>query len=133
MLRGRDCPITEVCGQAVKNIHYLLMFSEEEPTDNLKKWAKQWSAPEVTSSVMERIRRPEEGSRKSLERDQLDYAGPTGATRGVVIPGQTLSKSSLEQELAKSTDEAVQAAILLHGTIASIASIGAKMRVFCCK
>jgi hypothetical protein len=125
--------ITEVCGQAIKNIHYLSMFNEEEPTSNLKKWKREWKAPpKVEGSVKNRIRRPlgvspEEVWDKiaSIIRDPL-------ARREVwLFLGQTLSKSALEKQLRQSTDEAIQAAILLHGTMASIASIDAKMRVFC--
>jgi superfamily II DNA or RNA helicase len=127
--------ITQVCGQAMKNIHYLSMFNEEEPTDNLKKWTKAWTAPPwVKGSVKERIRRPRGRKPADVWKDINSIIRDPLARREVwLILGQTLSKTSLEQQLAKSTDEAVQAAILLHGTMASIASIDAKMRVFCCK
>jgi len=126
--------ITEVCGQAMKNIHYLSMFNEEEPTDSLKKWARPWRAPRVEGTVKQRIRLPKGGEPAKVWKDIESIIRDPLARREVwLFLGQVLSKKSLEKELARATDEAVQTAILLHGTMASIASIDAKMRVFCCE
>jgi hypothetical protein len=122
-----------VCGQAMKNINYLSMFSEAEP--HFPKWEKEWRAPKVEGFVKNRIRLPKTSSSldeiwkeiQSVIRDPL-------ANREVwLFLGQTLSKSKLEEKLRASGDEALQAAMLLHGTMTSVASIDAKLRIFCFK
>jgi superfamily II DNA or RNA helicase len=124
--------ITNVVGQALKNIHYLSMFHHEKPQANIDKWGRKWGANRVEGFVRERIRRPRGADpAKVWARIEAIIRDPLARREVWLFLGQTLSKKSLQDELAQSTDEAVQAAILLHGTMASIASIDAKMRVFC--
>jgi len=123
--------IQEVSAQAMKNINYLSMFSEAEP--NFAKWRRKWTAPKVQGFVERRIRYP----KKAVEPEEIwkeirsVIRDPLARREVWLFLGQIMSKSSLQEQLAKSGDEAVQATILLHGAMTNVASIDAKLRVFC--
>jgi hypothetical protein len=124
----------EVCAQAIKNIRYLSMFNETPPP-NLQRWSEPWQIGDVTGTAR-RIRIPH-GSADSAalwQSMQRRIADP-GAYREVwLFLGNMLSKRALEEQLArrKPAPEAIQAFVLLHGTMATVGSIDAKLRVFCC-
>ncbi len=125
--------LTEVCGQATKNIRFLSMFNNLKPK-NLPRWGNAWSAePKTKGEVRSRILKPStyKDADEIWERIQERIRNPRTTREVWVVVGGILSKSRLEQELKKATPEAVQAVTLLQGTLAAIGSIDAKLRVFC--
>jgi len=127
--------LSEVCAQAIKNIRYLSMFNELLPP-NLDSWGKAWSVPEVAGTVLRRIRRSPVGHEDPLALWQLlmrRITDPSTYREVWLFLGMTLSKSELERQLRleKPAPEAIQALVLLHGTMAAVGSIDAKLRVFC--
>jgi superfamily II DNA or RNA helicase len=122
--------LQEICGQATKNINYLGMFNTELPS-KLKSWDGGWKSE--GNSVNRRIRRGS-GSGEQLWSVISNIINHPLAEKEVwLVLGQTLSKERFIEEISKSspTPEAVQTAYLLHATMTSIASVGAKMRIFC--
>lgn len=127
--------LSEVCAQAIKNIRYLSMFNELLPP-NLDSWGKAWSVPGVAGTVPRRIRRSPVGHEDPLALWQLlmrRITDPSTYREVWLFLGMTLSKSELERQLRleKPAPEAIQALVLLHGTMAAVGSIDAKLRVFC--
>jgi hypothetical protein len=123
--------IQEVCAQATKNINYLGMFNEQKPP-NLRSWDRAW--PDNRSpKVGGRIRRGNESGSEIWSKVQSVIRHPLADRQVWLFLGQTLSKSKFEDHLGRRnpTPEAVQAAFLLHATMTSVASVGAKLRVFC--
>ncbi len=123
--------LQEVCGQATKNINYIGMFNSDRPP-NIKLWKRPWpngKKPKVT----DRIRRGSGSAIKVWSEIQSVISNPLAEREVWLFLGQTLSKSALEEHLSKAspTPEAVQAALLLHATMSSVASAGAKLKVFC--
>ena len=126
--------LTDVCGQATKNIRYLSMFNHLKPK-HVKRFVGSWSSPTTTEgSVKSRIllNRTDCKTADNLWELLHERIQDPGTTREVwMVLGGILSKKRLGEELKKSTPEAVQAVTLLHGTLAAIGSIDAKLRVFC--
>lgn len=121
----------EVCGQATKNINYLGMFNQARPP-NLSAWEKGWP-DERQRKVARRIRRGPSSADEAWALIQSIVQHPWAQREVWLFLGQILSKSQLEEHLGRGvpTPEAVQAAYLLHGTMTTVASIGATLRVFC--
>jgi len=120
-----------VCAQATKNINYLGMFNEQKPP-NLRSWDRAW--PDNRSpKVRRRIRRGNGSGSEIWSRVQSVIRHPLADREVWLFLGQILSKSEFEDHLGRRnpTPEAVQAAFLLHATMTSVASVGAKLRVFC--
>lgn len=125
--------IHEICSQASKNMHYLSKFSEYEPK-NLKSWENSdWSASKVRGNI-KRIRRGRGNVRELWSKVVERVRDPNVNCEVWLVLGRILSKGALVRELKKDppTAEAMQAAMLLHSTMMSAASFGAKIRVFCC-
>ena len=127
--------LTYVCGQAIKNIRYLSMFNDLKPK-NLERWneGEPWSSPDTKGYVRSRIlKKPRnlKGGDEIWKELQRRIENPRTNREVWLVLGGILSKSRLERELSKSTSEAVQAVTLLHGTLAAVGSIDAKLRVFC--
>ena len=125
--------LTEVCGQATKNIRYLSMFSDMKPK-NLPRWTDPWSDPpetkgEVESRILKSATYKDTGEIWERLRERIQ--NPRTTREVWLVLGGILSKSRLEKELKKATPESIQAVTLLHGTLAAIGSIDAKLRVFC--
>jgi superfamily II DNA or RNA helicase len=126
--------IQEVCAQATKNINYLSMFNEIRPDKNIEKWKLKWTAPpKVKGTVKRRIRIPTRRADPEViwEKIRSIITDPLARREVWLFLGQILSKSALEEQLRSSGAEAIQAAILLHGTMTNVAAIDAKLRVFC--
>lgn len=120
-----------VCAQATKNINYLGMFNEQKPP-NLKRWDRAW--PDNRNPKVERRIRRGNGPGSALwSRVQSVIRHHLADHEVWLFLGQILSKSEFEDRLGRRnpTPEAVQAAFLLHATMTSVASVGAKLRVFC--
>jgi len=120
-----------VCAQATKNINYLGMFNEQKPP-NLKRW--DWAWPDNRNPKVERRIRRGNGPGSALwSRVQSVIRHHLADHEVWLFLGQILSKSEFEDRLGRRnpTPEAVQAAFLLHATMTSVASVGAKLRVFC--
>lgn len=120
----------DVCDQATKNINYLGMFNDQKPP-GLEKWNGPWRSK--GTRVDDRIRIGA-GSGSDLWAEIRSIIRNPWAEREVwLFLGQILSKGQLEEHLASDPPrpEALQAAFLLHATMTNVASVGAKLRVFC--
>jgi superfamily II DNA or RNA helicase len=120
-----------VCAQATKNINYLGLFNEQNPP-NLRSWDRAW--PDNRNPKVERRIRRGTGTGSQVWSSLQSVIRHPLADREVwLFLGQTLSKGEFEDQLGRRNPapEAVQAAFLLHATMTSVASVGAKLRVFC--
>ena len=122
--------LQEVCGQAIKNISYLGLFNTSVPPE-LKQWDGNWSHND--SIVYHRIRRGQGNSIAVWNEIRQRINNPLTDKEVWLFLGRTLSKERLFSELKKDipTPEAVQVAFLLHGTMTAVASVGAKLKIFC--
>jgi len=120
----------DVCSQATKNINYLGLFNSGFPP-NLNLWDDDWKSKGNT--VKKRIRRGSESGKELWVKIRKITNHPLAEKEVWLVLGQTLSKARFFHEISKPTPtpEAVQAAYLLHATMTSVASVGAKMRIFC--
>ncbi|MFC1879095.1 hypothetical protein ACFLZW_04210, partial [Chloroflexota bacterium] len=124
--------LQDVCAQATKNINYLGMFNEELPP-NLGNWDNPWRS---SGTVVNERKRRVEGELESIElwnRIRTIIKHPLAEREVWLFLGQILSKQQFEEGLARETpvSEALQGALLLHATMTNVASVGAKLRVFC--
>jgi hypothetical protein len=122
--------LQDVCGQAVKNLGELSQFGEAR-TSRVERWGLRWRSGQVRGEVA-RIR---EGGSPSLVWGLVREAirDPNTDREVWLVLGQILSASRLNRELrrAQPRPSAIQTAYLLLSTSATIASGGARLRVFC--
>jgi len=122
--------LQDVCGQAVKNLGELSQFGEAR-TSRVEKWGLRWRSGQVQGQVA-RIR--EGGSPSGVWEIVREAIRDPNTDREVwLLLGQILSASRLTRELrrAQPRPSAVQTAYLLLSTATTIASGGARLRVFC--
>jgi hypothetical protein len=128
--------LQDVCGQATKNLRYFGRFGNEVPP-KAKDWdTKEWSgAHGVSGKVKKRIRTGPAGrTGKELWADlQTIVRDPYADLQVWLFLGRTLKKSELQKQLTKAAPapEAQQAAYLLFSTMNDVASVGARLKVFC--
>ncbi len=122
--------LQEVIGQATKNLNFLGMFNQTTPK-NLPRWDEPWN--NRGSIVTKRIRLGPQNGTKAWQQIHSIIRHPLADREVWLFMGQTLSKSKFEKMLSqeKPGAEALQAAYLLFATLSNVASVGAKLRVFC--
>lgn len=123
----------EVCGQAVKNAHYLQPLANEQPPTST--WGNLWRSPHVKGTTR-RLRTPDgpkSGSAlwTNVRRRIVD---PAVSREVWIVAGATLSKAELEKQAslkAPTRPEALQIFMLLMSTWSSVSQLGARLRIFC--
>jgi superfamily II DNA or RNA helicase len=120
----------DVCAQATKNLNYLGMFNEETPP-NLNRWDESWRSRGY--ELKNRIRIGDENGEGIWTRIRSIIRHPLAEREVWLFLGQTLSKHEFEENLSRQppTPEALQSAFLIHTTMTNVASVGAKLLVFC--
>ena len=122
----------DVCSQAVKNLGYLAMFNDMEPP-NLNLWDGPWISKKRL--VKSRIVKASPGDESSDIWKKLREIinNPITDKEVWLFLGNILSKKYFEEELGKVKPKSyvIQAAYLLHATMSSVASVGAKFRIIC--
>jgi hypothetical protein len=123
--------LQEVVGQATKNINFLGMFNQARP-DNLDRWEGPWRG-KAGLPVEKRIRRGPTDREEAWGKIHSVIRHPLTNREVWLFLGNTLSKSAFERQIKTSppNPEAFQAALLLHATLCNVASVGAKLRIFC--
>lgn len=128
--------LMDVCSQAIKNLEYLSMFNTDPPAGMNSKWKKSWKANKVKGEVDERIRI---GNRTNIKENWKTIsnriADPSTEKEVCLLLGGILSKEEFITQLKKEKGNsvAIQALMLLNGTLANVGSIGAKLKVYCSK
>jgi hypothetical protein len=124
----------DVCNQAVKNLDILTPFSTTEPT-NLGLWGTRWRATwnEVPQVVNRRIRKGPKSPSEAWQRIQNLIRDPASNREVWIVVGSTFSREEFRDAAnrAKQPPEIVQILYSLQSTWGSVASIGARLRVFC--
>lgn len=124
-----------IISQAIKNLHYLSMFNDQIPP-GLQRWNNHWSPPGNKSIIKPRLLFKRG---KSLDPDNTwkeissRISNPLWNREICLLLGNIACKETLEELLRNDppTPEAVQAAMLLQSSLASIGSIDAKLKVLC--
>jgi superfamily II DNA or RNA helicase len=122
-----------VCAQAVKNLGYMAMFSNDKPNKTKNNgWCNKWRDPKI-GSVTRRIRRGVQDTQRVWKTVQMTINNPLVEKEVWLFLGQVLSKRVFEEKISQTTPpaEALQAAYLLHATMSDVAAVGAKLKVFC--
>ncbi len=124
----------DVCSQAVKNIGYLAMFNDLKPP-NLIRWGEPWESK--NRLVRSRIVKSNVGDNPDkLWTEIRNIINNPITTKEVwLFLGNILSRNFFEDQLSSEKPEpyVITAAYLLHGTMSSVASVGAKFRIICNK
>lgn len=128
----------DVCGQATKNLGYLAMFNDNPPS-KLNSWQKPWKAKvthgegKVNNRIVKVHKKMSADSIWKQIRECIN--NPQVEKEVWLFLGNIISQEYFERELAKTkpTPNVIQAAYLLHATMADAASVGAKLKVFCMK
>jgi hypothetical protein len=127
----------DVCGQATKNLKYFNRFVNNAPP-KAEKWHKSgWSDPSnTTGKVKDRIRRNTTTASTGSKLWQNIFkiiSSPNADMQVWLFLGRLFSKSRFQSELerAKPRTEAIQAAYLLFSTMNDVASVGARLKIFC--
>lgn len=134
--QNHECSASElhiVCSQAVKNLGYLPMFSQERPAKvGSNGWVGPWRSTNI-GIVNNRIRRGSGTSTEIWKKIQETINNPLVEKEVWLLLGQILSRKAFEKKLGKKTPptEALQAAYLLHATMTEIAKVGARLRIIC--
>lgn len=126
--------LMDVCGQATKNIEYLSMFNSKKPSGVANKWGKAWKARGVNGQVKNRLRHGKFANAEEIWKFlNLKISDPSIDKEVWLFLGGILSKESFIEKLGKDSGNtvALQALVLLNGTLANVGALGCKMKVFC--
>lgn len=126
----------DLCGQAIKNIEYLLTTDPtQEPyiTTHLNKWKSNWSL--TNDSIEYKSQRCILGKADDFFNEYIDLMKNPITKKEVWLYTSGLSKKSLEYAMTKKKPEEqyVQLMYLLQLTQDSIAQAGANLKIFCSK
>jgi hypothetical protein len=114
------------------------MFNDNPPS-KLNSWPSPWKAKvnggegSVTNRI---VKIPRKMSPSLIWRQIRDCINNPQVEKEVwLFLGNIISQEYFEKELAKKkpAPNVIQAAYLLHATMADVASVGAKLKVFCMK
>jgi len=121
--------ISDVCTQATKNIEYISMYGNI-PGSRASKWSGQWNNKGYSTK---RIRKGSPDGKTILEELKDICKNPISDREIWLFLGNLLSKRELIKEMQKESPAppAIQTTYLIHSTMTSAQSIGAKLRVFC--
>lgn len=121
--------LTVVCGQAAKNLGELALYVEEHQ-DKIRKWKSPWNGKQGT--VSSRVRRGND-AKEAWERIRRTVRDPSAEREVWLVLGQILSRQRFKEELSvgRPSTQAVQATYLLFSLLTNVASIGAKLQIFC--
>jgi superfamily II DNA or RNA helicase len=124
----------DVCNQAVKNLDILTPFSAIEPT-NLQSWGAKWRASwnKVPQVVDRRIRKGPKSPSEAWQRIRNIIRDPAANREVWIVVGSTFSREEFRDAAnrTKQPPEVIQILYSLQSTWGSVASIGARLRVFC--
>jgi len=133
--------LSKACPQAIKNIRFLSMFDNSPMPSGVKSWNNKLYKPvehrgEEREYIQSRILLPRDfqGRPSSLWDEIHSIIRDPKTSREVwLLLGNMWSKNEVinRLRLTGSTKEAIQGAILLQGTLASVGSINGTLRVFC--
>ena len=132
--------ISEICNQAVKNAHLLSIF-DDSPPGNFKTWTKPWNPNSKKNyNIQKRIRtsnlNPEIDPNNHLSiwnfivKKKMDV----NISKEVwLVMGHTMKRDLFLRKIGSDSPppEAKQATLTLESTLASIHSLGLKLKVFC--
>jgi hypothetical protein len=99
--------------------------------DRAVKWGTVWKDGKV-GTVTKRVRIGGSAA-KAWKTVRSIVEDPTAEREVWIVVGRTLSAAKFKKDLKKETPVAIQLAYLLLTTLASAASAGARLRVFCSK
>jgi superfamily II DNA or RNA helicase len=123
----------EVCGQAMKNLDPLMLYSDAVPR-NLSGWDKPWNNG-VTGTVKSRIRVGQQSQKAAAIWDLVRGAirDPNTVRQVWIVLGQGFSRQAFERERDRShpKPETIQILYLLQSTWNAVGAIGAQLKVFC--
>jgi hypothetical protein len=124
----------EVCGQATKNLDYLIPFFSREPESNLKKWNKKWSIN--TIGTANRIIIGNCTSITFWNKYKELISNPSIVREVWLFVGNVLDVKKLNQELSKIkienvNPETIQLIYILRSAWSSISSVNAQLKIFC--
>jgi superfamily II DNA or RNA helicase len=124
----------DVCNQAVKNLDILTPFSAIEPA-NLQSWGAKWRASwnKVPQVVDRRIRKGPTSPTEAWQRIRNIIRDPAANREVWIVVGSTFSREEFRDAAnrTKQPPEVIQILYSLQSTWGSVASIGARLRVFC--
>ena len=124
----------EGCSQAAKNLDILTPFSTIEPP-NLSQWGGKWRThwKEVPQVVDRRIRLGKGTANEVWQKIRSVIRDPTATREVWIVVGSTFSKNKFREAAnkGKQPPEIIQILYYLQSTWGSVASIGARLRVFC--
>ncbi|OMP75678.1 DEAD/DEAH box helicase [[Flexibacter] sp. ATCC 35208] len=135
--------ISEVCNQAVKNLHYISMFDRTAPKhlDRLEKPYKFVNTKQgIDLTVNTRLRyfnktrNLQKADSKKVWQKIEEVKYNASAEREVwLVMGKLFSRNRFLGEMAKGkpAPEAIQAGLILQNTLAAVGSLGAQLKVFC--
>lgn len=118
----------EVCGQLIKNLNYLSVYSERD--FNFIKWNNKWKRKDIGEA--KRIVKGR-GTGKSLHEEVKAIIKDPNATKEVwIFIGNGFDKTAFESKLKIAKEpELIQIIYLLTSTWEAASQVGAKLKVFC--
>jgi superfamily II DNA or RNA helicase len=125
--------LAQVTAQAVKNLDYLNMFSMKDPP-NVGIWSGDWKEPSI-GKVKGRIRRGAKSGPKIWSMLKRLIQDPQTERQVWIVCARSLSAGEFAKEAHKSNPsaEAIQVLYSIQSTWSAVASIGARLRLFCSK
>lgn len=122
----------EVCAQAIKNLGYLTMFNDDKPS-KLNSWDGPWNYEGY--QVDRRIFRADLNDNAQIIWNKIRRIinNPLSEKEVWLFLGNILSRKHFEDNIKDHNPRpnVIQAVYLLHATMANVASVGAKLRIFC--
>jgi hypothetical protein len=125
----------DICAQTIKNLGYFMMFNDEEPS-KINSWNGPWRDSGNTRGVVyNRIFRadPRDTNHTVWSKIRRVINNPLADKEVWLFTGNILSKAHFETQIMNPNPRknVIQAGYLLHATMAEVASVGAKLRIFC--
>lgn len=124
----------EVCGQAVKNLDYLVPYYAKDPNINITKWGKPWSLDGVGKA--NRIVKGTITPTAFWNKYKGLISDPSLTKEVWLCVGNMLDYDAFEKEFKKTKiedvkPEAIQLVYLLRSTWNSVSSVGGHLKIFC--
>ncbi|MGV3466549.1 MAG: DEAD/DEAH box helicase, partial [Heyndrickxia sp.] len=124
----------EICGQAVKNLDYLVPYYAKDPKLNLSKWAKPWSLDGIGTAnrIVKGKITPSAFWKKYIQM----IPDPSLSREVWLCVGNMLDYNAFEKEFKKANledvkPEAIQLVYLLRSTWNSVSSVGGQLKIYC--
>jgi hypothetical protein len=124
----------EICGQATKNLDYLIPYSQKNPLNNIQNWSKPWQIKDI--GKVNRLINGGVAPKVFWAKYSGLMSDPSVSREVWLIVGNMFDLTTFEKEINKGhidkvKPEVIQLVYLLRSTWVSVSSVGARLKIYC--